>query len=109
MSLLSSRGSSLNEILSVGKKPANRRNLRHRRESLTDYTAQREKALEKSFWDGVFGIVGIRNFSETDYAETENSKHETESPEQLIKVVIEFFAIVNLQRFSCLIGNIILF
>ena len=88
MSQSSSRGPSLNKILSAGIKPKNRRNPLHRRESLTDHTAQREKALEKSFWDGVFGIVGIRNHSETDYADIESSKHETESPEQLVKVTI---------------------
>lgn len=65
-----------------------------RRESLSDRTVSQEKALEISFWDGIFGVVGIRNHTEIDYTDPEIFNHELETSEQLLKVKNEVFCLL---------------
>ena len=60
----------------------------HRRESMADDTTRRETSMEDSFWDGVFGIIGIRNHAEVDYANLQVCKYERESIEQSLKVLV---------------------
>ena len=46
----------------------------------------REQALEESFWDGVFGIVGIRNHSEIDFTDPDIFRLHRESSQEVLKV-----------------------
>ena len=78
-----------NDILMMGNKKASdskRRKSNHRRETIIDHAAVRETALGKSFWGGVFGLVGIHNHSDTVYADIKASTKDIEPPEQANKV-----------------------
>lgn len=89
MSHSGKQGMSL-QILSMGRRPSdnNKRKMsNHRRETIIDHTVVRETALGKSFWGGVFGLVGIHNHSDTDFTDIKASTKDIESLEQASKVI----------------------
>jgi hypothetical protein len=82
-------GKSLEDVLIMGNRRASdnkRRKSNHRRETIIDHSALRETALGKSFWGGVFGLVGIHNHSDTNYAVIKTSTKDIEAPEEANKV-----------------------
>ena len=56
------------------------------RECVNEDSSRREQALEESFWDGVFGIVGIRNHSEIDFTDPDIFRLHRESSQEALKV-----------------------
>lgn len=89
MNLTNTHGKSLQDNLMMGSRRAShkkRRRSSHRRETVIDYSALREAALGESFWGGVFGLVGIHNHSDTNYADIKASTKDIEPPEQANKV-----------------------
>lgn len=53
---------------------------------INEDSSRREEALEESFWDGVFGIVGIRNHSEIDFTDPDIFRLHRESSQEALKV-----------------------